>query len=134
MSEVAGEDGVNEGSENNLSTIGLRKSHPEDQDKLEGEVEWKPVDGTDGAFENTEESIDDPVRQPLSIIGSIRGEQSIQRVVGRNGESNSIDKELGCNVEEDEEEVQSTETEDNIDLWNGGLLLKVIENLVLSEL
>jgi hypothetical protein len=47
-------------------------------------------------------------RQPLSIIGRSRGKQSIEGVVCWNGKANSIDEEFGSNIEEDEEEVQSS--------------------------
>jgi len=76
-SEVAGEDGLEEGSEDDLGASGLGKSHPEDEDELEGVVEWEPVDGVDGALKEAQESINNPVRKPLSIIGRLGGEQRI---------------------------------------------------------
>jgi hypothetical protein len=72
--------------------------------------------------------------KPLGIVDRAGGEEGVQRIVCRNGEANGIDEEFGGNVEEDEEEVQGAESENNIDLGNGGLLLKVIEDLVLAEL
>lgn len=39
VGEEAGEDGLNERSEQDLGTRGLGKSHPEDKDELEGVVE-----------------------------------------------------------------------------------------------
>jgi len=75
--EVAGEHGLEEGSEDNLGAGSLGKSHPEDEDELEGIVEWEPVNGVDSALEEGQESIDDPVRKPLGIIGRLAGEQRI---------------------------------------------------------
>jgi len=67
--EVLGKDWLEERSEDNLSTSSLGKSHPEDENKLEGIVEWEPVDGVDSAFEDAQEGENDPVCQPLGIIG-----------------------------------------------------------------
>lgn len=39
LGEEAGEDGLDEGAEDNLSAVCDGKSHPEDQDELEGVVE-----------------------------------------------------------------------------------------------
>jgi len=75
--EVAGEDGLEEGSEDDLGTSGLGKRHPEDEDELEGVVEWEPVDSAYSALEEGQESIHDPVRKPLSIIGRLGGEKRI---------------------------------------------------------
>jgi len=134
MAEVAGKDGLKEGSEDDLSAVGLRQSHPQNEDKLESVVKGEPVDGANGALEDVEEGVDDPVGKPLGIVDGVGGEEGVQGVVRRNGKADSIDEELGGNVEEDEEEVKSAEAEDNIDLGNRGLLLKVVEHLVLCEL
>lgn len=40
---------------------GLRKSHPEDKDELEGVVEWEPVDCVNGRLEDGQEGISHPV-------------------------------------------------------------------------
>jgi len=61
-SKVLGKHWLHEAAENDLGTIGLWESHPEDSDKFEGKVEWEPVDGIDGALKNGQESIDHPVR------------------------------------------------------------------------
>lgn len=39
----------------------LRKSKPKDEDELECEVEWEPINGIDGTFKNGEECEDNPV-------------------------------------------------------------------------
>jgi hypothetical protein len=40
-------------SREKYNLLGLGESHPEDKDELEGVVEGEPVDGTDGALEDT---------------------------------------------------------------------------------
>ena len=39
----------------------LRKSHPKDEDELEGVVEWEPVDGIDGGLNDSQEGVGHPV-------------------------------------------------------------------------
>jgi len=69
--------------------------------------------------------------KPLGIIGSAAAEQRLDRVVTRNEESGKVDEELAGDVEEDERGVKGTETKDDVDLWNRGLLLKVVQSWVL---
>ena len=91
--EEAGEDGLDQGAEDDLSAsvvgvsrcgvqnqgyvrclLGLWQSHVHDEDEFEGVVEWEPVDGIDHGFEDGEEGVDDPVLQFTSIVSkSISG-------------------------------------------------------------
>jgi len=132
--EVAGKDGLEEGAEDNLGTIGLGKSHPENEDELECVVEGEPVDGTDGALKDVQERIDYPVRQPLGIVDAATGEQGVQRVVSWDDKANGVHKELSSDVEEDEEEVQCTKSENYVDLGHVGVGFKIVEQLVFAEL
>jgi hypothetical protein len=70
----------------------------------------------------------------VGVIGLARGEQSLERVVAGDEETGKVDEELASDVEEDEEEVEGTETEDDVDLGDGALLLKVVEGRVLGQL
>lgn len=70
----------------------------------------------------------------MGVIGLGLGEESLERVVTRDDEASKVDEELASNVEEDEEEVEGTETEDDVDLGDGALLLKVVEGRVLGQL
>ena len=70
----------------------------------------------------------------MGVIGLARGEESLERVVAGNEEASKVDEELASNVEENEEEVEGTETEDDVDLGDGALLLKVVEGRVLGQL
>jgi len=134
VGEVAGKDGLDGRAEDDLSTASLGKSHPGDKDELEGVVEGEPVNGVDRALENGQERVNYPVRQPLSIIASAGAEQRIERVVGWQDEAGNVDQELAGNVEEDEEEIESSKAKDGIDLGNRGLLLKILEHRILGQL
>jgi len=105
--EESRKDWLDEGSEDDLSAIGHRKSHPEDEDKLKGVVERKPVDSIDQALENVEEGINDPICQPLSIIHLAGTEKSVEGIVTRNDEAGKVDEKLATDVEENEEEVKT---------------------------
>ena len=70
----------------------------------------------------------------MGVIGLARGEESLERVVAGNEEASKVDEELASNVEVNEEEVEGTETEDDVDLGDGALLLKVVEGRVLGQL
>lgn len=61
LGEEAGEDRLDEGTEDDLGTTGLRKSHPQDEDELEGVVEGEPVDSVDSTLEDGQECVDNPV-------------------------------------------------------------------------
>jgi len=134
LGEVAGEDGLEERSEDNLGTSSLGKSHPENQNKLEGVVEWEPIDGVDGTLKDSQKRICNPVCQPLSIIDLAGAEQGVQRVVAGDEESSDVNEESTGNVEEDQEEVESTEAQDDVDLGHRRLLLEVVEGGVLGQL
>jgi hypothetical protein len=70
----------------------------------------------------------------LSVICGTASKQRVERVVSRNQETGKVNQELAGNVEEDEEKVDSNDTQDGIDLGNRGLSLKVVEERVLGEL
>jgi hypothetical protein len=72
--------------------------------------------------------------QPLSVVNLARAEQSVQGIVAGNDETGDVDEELSSDVEEDQKEVETGETEDDIDLGDGRLLLKVVEGGVLGQL
>jgi len=132
--EEAGKQRVEEGSEDNLGAIGDGKGHPQDQNELEDVVEGEPVDGIDNALKDGEESIDNPICQPLSIINLATAEQRLQGVVSRDDEAGEVDEKLAANVEEDKEEVETDEAEEDVDLGDIGLLLEIVEDGVLAKL
>jgi len=134
LAEEAGEDRLQDRPEDDLGTIGHWKGHPQNQDELENVVEGEPVDGINHALENSEEGIDDPVRQPLGIINFAGTEQCFQRIVSWNYESCEVYKKFASNVEEDEEEVQADKAQEGVDLGDIGLSLEIVEGRVLGEL
>jgi len=132
--EVAREDWLNEGSEHNLSAASDRKSKPEDKKKLEGVVEWEPVDCIHSAFKNGEECEHYPVSEPLSVIRLPNTEECVKGIVSRYHKSSNIGEELTGNVEEDEEEVECAQAEESVNLGNRGLLFQIVQNRVLRKL
>lgn len=70
----------------------------------------------------------------LSVIGGSGAEQCLDTIVSWNDETSRVDEEFSGNVEEDEEEVDSTETENDVDLGNRGLLFEVVESSILGQL
>ena len=67
----------------------------------------------------------------LSIVALASGEESLHGIVARNEKSGEVDEELASDVEEDQEEIEAEQTEEHVDLGDGGLALEVIENRVL---
>lgn len=70
----------------------------------------------------------------LSVIGGTSSKQGMKRVVAWDEETSKVDQELASDVEEDEEEVDANETQDDIDLRDGGLSLQVVQGGILGEL
>lgn len=70
----------------------------------------------------------------VSVIGLARGEEGLKRVVAGDDETGEVGEELSANVEEDGEEVESSYTEDEVDLGDRGRLLKLVEVAILGEL
>jgi len=132
--EVASEDGLDNGVEDNLGATGDWECQPENKDELEGVVEWEPVDGADGALEDSQEGKDYPVREPLCIVRFANSEKGLQGIVAGNHETSNISEQLASDVEEDKEEVGCDQSEEGIDLRNRGLLLQVVQSRVLGEL
>lgn len=61
-------------------------------------------------------------------------EKRTERVVAGNDEASKVGKKLAAKVEDDEEEVESSDTDDGVGLGNTSLLLKVIEGGILGKL
>jgi len=117
-----------------LSAIGEWKSEPKDKDELEGVVEWEPIDGANSTLKDSEESKDDPICKPLSVVGLADAKKGLKRVVSRNHKPSNVGKKLAPNIEKDEEEVGCNNTKENIDLRNVGLLLEVVKDRILGKL
>jgi hypothetical protein len=61
-------------------------------------------------------------------------EESTERVVAGNDETSQVGQKLASEVEDNEEEVESADTDGGIGLGNTSLLLEVVEGGVLGEL
>lgn len=70
----------------------------------------------------------------MRVIRLARCEDRLERPICRECEASSVDQEFTGDIEEDQEEVEGSEAEDDIDLRNGGLLLEVLKGWVLREL
>lgn len=100
-------------------------------------MEWlltEPVGSTDGALDDIQERIHNPVGQPLSIIRGARTEQGLQRVITRDNETNDIDEERTGNVKEHQQDVGSNQSQDGVGLGNRRLLLQVVKDGVFGKL
>lgn len=76
----------------------------------------------------------DGIETYLGVIRGTRREEGLEGVVAGEKETGKVDEELASNVEEDQEEVDSDQAEDHVDLGDIGLTLKVVEDRVLGEL
>ena len=72
--------------------------------------------------------------EPLGVILLVSGKERIERVVSGDDETSKVGEELAAEVEDDEEEVESDETDGGIGLGNTGGLLEVVEGRVLGQL
>lgn len=61
-------------------------------------------------------------------------EKSVHGVVARDNEASKIGEKLAAEVEDDQEEVESTETDEGVSLRHAGLALEVVKGGVLGEL
>lgn len=132
--EVSGEHGSHEGTEDELGTTEGGEREPEEEDKLESEVEGEPVDNANKALDNGEEREDNPVGEPLSVIGGVRGEESVEGVVARDDEPGNVGQQLTAQVEDDQEEIQGAQADGSVSLGETGGLLEVGDGRVLGEL
>lgn len=92
------------------------------------------MEGYDQASTFTVEGQGSTHGQPLGVIALAGGEESLEGVVGGDDEAGGVDEELSSNVEEDKEEVEGAEAENNVDLGDVGLLLKLLQLRVLGQL
>ena len=70
----------------------------------------------------------------LSVVGFARTEQSLERIVAGDDKAGKIHEELAGDVEEYEEEVDTSDTKECIDLGDRRLLLQIIERWILGQL
>lgn len=114
--EVSTEHGLHEGLEDNIGAAKRREREPQEEQKLEGVIEWEPVDDVDKALNDGEESKNNPVGKPLGIVCLVGGEQGLHRIVARKNEASKVGQKLPAKIKDDEEEVESGHANDSIDL------------------
>jgi hypothetical protein len=134
LGEVTAEHGLEERSEDEVGAAEHGQCEPQEEDELESVVEGEPVDDAEQALKDGEKGKNDPVSEPLSVVGFGSGEQSLHGVVTRNDETSQVGEQLAAEVEDDKEEVKSARANNGVDLRNRGLLLQVVESRVFGEL
>lgn len=99
LREEARENWLNEGTEDDLGTAGLRERHPKDENELEGVVEglrWsaqvgraitvaqltEPVHSIDHAFNDGQECVDDPILKK-GLLAKVDSSQFVLRASNR---------------------------------------------------
>lgn len=132
--EVFCEKWGDEASEKNLSTHGLGKTTPDDNEELSSEVEWDPVGDAEEGLEDGEECKYHPVGDPLGTLELSVGEEGTQAVVAWNDEPGQVGQGLAAEVEGNKEKVKSDKTTDNIGFWCSSLLFQVDQKRVLGQL
>jgi len=132
--EVTAESRGKERAEDDVGATEGGQREPQEEDKLESEVKGEPVNDADKALNHGEEGEDDPVGQPLRVVGLGRGEEGTERIVGGNGETSEVGQELATEVEDDKEKVEGDEADDSIGLGNRGRLLEVVQSGVFGKL
>ena len=73
-------------------------------------------------------------RQPLCIVRFADTEKCFQRIISGNDETSQINEKRPSNIEKDQEEVETDKAEEDINLRNTGLLLKIVESRILGQL
>lgn len=72
--------------------------------------------------------------QPLSVIVLVLGEQGTEGVVSGDDEASQVGQELTTEVEDDEEEVEGSKTDDGVGLGDTSASLEVVQGGVLGQL
>jgi hypothetical protein len=114
-------------------------------------IHTEPVDSVDEALKNVQECVDHPVLarvsrawsddlrevsycKPLGIVDLASAEEGFKRVVARENEAGEVDEEGAAKVEEDQEEIETSQSQDHVDLGHTGLLLKIVEDFIFGQL
>lgn len=109
----------------------LGKTKVEEQDGLEEPVEGDPVeDGIAPELDNREGSVDDPVGEEVGVVGCALGLKGLEGVVARDNQRGKVGEKLAnsAQVQEHEESVEDSQSNDTVRLGNTGLGLKLLED------
>lgn len=132
------EEGAESGVVDFLGSSELRQHQPQGGEKLDGEVMRNVVEHHPqrGRFNVVQESEDDPVTQPLRIIPRLRGFQSVNGEVRREGPTDEVGDGLGETeeVEEDEEGEDNSKPNHSISLGDVRPRFEVVEEAEFGEL
>lgn len=114
--------GLDNGLVDKLGTSVLGETNVQEEGGLEEVVEGHPVeDGLGPELKDVEGGKHDPVGEVLGVVGLAGGLQGQQRVVAGDHQSSNVGQQLAdsSNVEENEDEVESHESKQNVRLGDG---------------
>ena len=104
-------------------TVGLGQPEPDEEGELQQEIEGDVLDEDGGqGLEDDEEGEDDPVGQPLGVVGLLGGVDRLERGVGRVPEARDVDDELCAESGGSQHDKQGCQAEDDVRLEVGGVL------------
>jgi hypothetical protein len=118
------------------STASLRELEPENEEGLEGIVEWKVIENWsqgDG-FEEVEETEDDPVCEPLDIIFVTRAFDSLEGEISGKSPANEVGNWRSECVDEDEKGENEDASKDKEGLGDLGAGFEIVKDRVLVQL
>ena len=109
---------------------------PENEERLEGKVPWEVIeeDAESQRLDKVEETKDDPVSQPLSIILMPGGLEGLERQVGGKSPTEEIGNWCSERVEGVEEEEESDGADDEVSLGDLSALLERLQSGIVVEL
>ena len=113
-----------------------RELEPEDEDGLEGEIPGEVVedDAESEAFREVEEAEDDPVREPLDVIGVARALERLDGEIGGKSPAHEIRDRRRKRVDGVENSKQDDGTEESVALGHLSALLEGVQDGILGEL
>lgn len=130
LSEVGKEGGAEDLGVDDAGPHELGMVQPGEEADLEEEVEGDPPDEDAGALlDDGGEAEDDPVREPLLVIGGAVGVDGLEGHVGRVDEGDEVGDELGPADDVNEGGEDEADGQEEVDLGLAGLLLDFLQPL-----
>lgn len=128
LSEVGKEGGAEDLGVDDAGPHELGMVQPGEEADLEEEVEGDPPDEDAGALlDDGGEAEDDPVREPLLVIGGAVGVDGLEGHVGRVDEGDEVGDELGPADDVNEGGEDEADGQEEVDLGLAGLLLDFLQ-------
>lgn len=115
-----------------LGTAEGRNTNVEQENSLEQEIKWNPVeDRARPELNDVQEGKHHPVRQQRSVVGGGGGLQRKKRIVARNNEPGNVRQQLADTgkVQENNHKVDRNTDNDCVRSWKTGLSLEKLQDL-----